>query len=247
MLSKLQFHLNRFFTWVNIYANYFAGKRWKKVAGIFLPVDPSLGFSLLRWIMNGRYEEGEIHIIRERLQPNDVVLEIGTGLGFIASYCSKVVGDAHVHSFEANPLNLAVAVTVFAKNGVHPVASNALLGEKKEIISFPVDRKNRLASSVLKQQEETASVPMLELNEEISRIQPTYLIMDIEGAEYDIIRIINFQSIRKVQMEIHPAIIGREKCNIIHQKLLQHGFEQDETVGNENNLFYQLKNIQASS
>jgi len=86
----------------------------------FLPFRFKTGFNTNRWILNGEYECGEIDIIKQTLQPNDVVFEISTGLSFISSYCAKVTGNEYVFTYEANTNNMAVIKSVFNKNKVTP-------------------------------------------------------------------------------------------------------------------------------
>ncbi len=67
-------------------------------------------------------------------------------------------------------------------------------------------------------------VPSRSLNDEIRRIVPTFLIMDIEGGERDLFRFIDFHNIRKIAMEIHTESIGRDEAEAIQQRLRNAGF-----------------------
>jgi FkbM family methyltransferase len=238
MYSKIMFHLTRVSVWLEVWGRKISGQTWKEIEGVYLPVSSSLGFSVLRWILNGKYEDGEIRIVKKYLEKGDNVLEIGTGLGFISSYCSKIAGGEHVYTYEANPLNLLVAKQVFAKNKVHPTVTNAFLGTDTGTVSFPIDKANRLASSLFKEHGEQALIPTIQLNEEIKRIRPSFLIMDIEGGEYDIFHIIDFQSIRKIQFELHPQILSEEKCMKIFSLLERNGFRKEASVSDDRNFYY---------
>ncbi len=216
-----------------LFSNY-----WHVVQGIYLPLTNDIGFNTLRWIVNGQYEHGEIDLIRQRIEPADRIMEIGTGLGFISAYCSKIVGSDQVYSFEANPLNVEMAFRVFKKNNVRPHLHNALLADCKGMIDFPVNRKSRLASSLLKTSAEIVQVPQLSLNEIIESIRPNFLIMDIEGAEYDIFRLIRFQTIKKMQVELHPSILGEVKMSEIFDLLRSNGFVVDISMPDGRNFFF---------
>lgn len=213
-------------------------KPWKKVEGIFLPVNINIGFNVLRWILNERYEDGEINIIKNRITSGDIVLEIGTGLGFISSFCSKKIGAENVFTYEANILNLPVIKSVFRKNEVSPNLTNGLLSNTDGEFLFPINAKNRLGSGTAINTDKKAIIPMINLNGEIKKINPTFLIMDIEGGEYEIFSIIDFQSIKKIQFELHPEIIGKEKCHKIFEILDINNFKKDEIVSSGVNFYF---------
>ncbi len=232
------FYIARFYVFMYMLYMYVTGNSWKRVNGTWLPLDRSLGFHTLRWIINGQYESGEISIIKKTLSKEDKVLEIGSGLGFVTSYCSLIVGNNQVVSYEANPLNVEMALQVFRKNQVSPELRNAMLGDKYGSVSFPVNRNKRLASSILTTGNELVEVPIEPLNEVIRQLQPTYLIMDIEGAEYDVFRILDPYTIKKIQFELHPELLGETKSMQIFRILKEHGFVKDEDCSLHPNYFF---------
>ncbi|MDB5200759.1 MAG: FkbM family methyltransferase [Ferruginibacter sp.] len=235
-ISAIQFHAYKFY--VNSYVDLksMIGQPWKKVETIWLPLLPEIGFNTVRWIVNGRYEEGEIAIVKQTLAADDIVLEIGTGLGFVSSYCSAKIGSDRVFTFEGNPLNVAMANKVFEKNQVSPKLKNAVLGMGSGMVDFPVDEQHRLGSSMLREGK-MRPVPLVDLNETIRVLQPTYLVMDIEGAEYNILKMISMQSIVKLQFELHPAVLGKAKCNEIFMILKAGGFMMDDKLCHGNNFY----------
>jgi FkbM family methyltransferase len=216
------------------------GKFWKQVNGIWLPLDRNLGFHTLRWIVNGQYESGEIAIIKKTLSKEDKVLEIGSGLGFVTSFCSLIAGSDQVITYEANPSNAESAMRVFDKNQVSPEIRIALLGETNGVVLFPVNRTKRLASTILDPTEEVVEIAVESLNGLICQWKPTFLIMDIEGAEYDIFRIIQPLTIKKIQFELHPEILGESKCSEIFKQLDIMGFHKDEKISQHPNYYFSI-------
>jgi FkbM family methyltransferase len=237
-MLKYKYWIIRFFVGVYVIVNNLFCNYWYNVQGIFLPLKRDIGFNTLRWIINGKYEQAEIEIIKKRIEPEDKILEIGSGLGFVTAFCSKKVGSDRVFSFEANPFNFEIALLVFEKNNVKPKIQNSILSDKNGAIDFYVDRKSRLASSILHPTNEIKKIPQLNLNEIIKTLKPNFLIMDIEGAEYDIFRIINFQTINKIQVELHPAILGEKKINEIFVILKKNGFVTDISSPDGRNYFF---------
>ena len=235
--QKIYFHFNKIVVSASVWL-LSKGNYWKNVQGVLLPLMPQAGYSTNRWIVNGRYEMEEINIIKARLHTQDRVLEIGTGLGFVSTYCSRVIGSDKVFTYEANTNNIPLIKKVFKKNNVDPSLTNALLSSKNGTASFPVNTSNLLGSSLFINNDNHITVPQIILNEVIKNIQPTFLIMDIEGGEFDIFSMISFQSIKKIQFELHPAILGNEKCEQIFNILHQHGFVQDKEICTQVNFYF---------
>lgn len=237
-MHKVIYWLTRIYVSLYVAVKNFVGDAWQPVKGVMLPLLPEIGFNTLRWIVNGRYEEGEINIIEQKLIKTDRVMEIGTGLGFVSAFCAKVTGSENVYSFEANPLNIEMAKRVYQKNKVEPHLQNALLSDSKGSVDFPINRKSRLASSLLRESSEIVKVPQLNLNEVIKHVQPNFLIMDIEGAEYDVFRMMQFQSIQKIQVELHPSILGEDKMGEIFSILQANGFVTEISLPDGRNYYF---------
>ena len=73
----------------------------------------------------------------------------------------------------------------------------------------------------------------------LATLKPNFLIMDIEGAEYDIFKIIEFQTINKIQFELHPSILGEEKCGEIFSILNKNNFLIDKSISDERNFYFE--------
>ncbi|MNY70679.1 hypothetical protein D3C86_2088630 [compost metagenome] len=58
---------------------------------------------------------------------------------------------------------------------------------------------------------------------------PDVLIMDVEGAEDELLRIEDFGSVRHILVELHPHIIGEGKVQELKDLLKQKGFQQGES------------------
>ena len=101
-----------------------------------------------------------------------------------------------------------------------------------------VNEQFKLASATTINKGKSILVEQESLNEVISQWQPSFLIMDIEGAEYDIFSIIDFQSISKIQFELHSDILGKDKCAFIFDQLNHSGFKMDDKVSVHPNYFF---------
>lgn len=214
--------------------------KWKLIDGIYVPVYLRYGYSVLRFIDNGSYECEELNIVKRKLKRPDIVLELGTGIGFIAAHCAKTIGNEMVNTFEANDLMEPVINELFIKNKVQPKFKIAFLGNNQETF---LAQKNFLASSekISSGEGSQIKVPLLNLNSEISRIRPTYLIMDIEGNEFEVFEMIDFQTIFKVQFELHPKLLTESQIDFIFKKLEEQKFKKDSSVSTEKNFYFERK------
>jgi FkbM family methyltransferase len=159
------------------------------------------------------------------LNDSDVVLEVGAGIGFLSSYCARVIGSDRVFTFEANPLLESLIKDVYAANEVNPTLKIGVLGREAGSAKFYITR-DFWASSLLPPAEpcEEVSVLVYDLNEEVRRINPTFLLMDIEGGEYDLIKAIDFHTIRKISVEIHTDVLGQGRVDEIKAITRDAGF-----------------------
>src|SRR5580704_16528201 len=129
------FHFQKYtrLFWYNIRYRIYP---WKTISGIKMPVSLSMKYGTLRFISNGKYEQGEIEIIKNTLQPADIVLELGTGLGFVSAYCAKIVGSENVFTYEANLSLQKFIARLHLANEVHPNIIFKILGKGAGLLHF---------------------------------------------------------------------------------------------------------------
>lgn len=204
--------------------------------GVKIAIGHHLSWLVTYHIRNGDYECAEVAGIRALLEPDDIVMELGAGIGFISLQCAKAIGGDRVFAYEANPALEPHIRQNYDLNDLHPKLEMCILGEKDGEADFFIE-KDMWDSSMIRGKPDArkVSVPVRSLNDAIRRNRPTFLIMDIEGGEYDIMKMIDFQTIRKVAFETHEAIIGEEKVKFVEQKLRDSGFvvNKDLSVGQQ--------------
>ena len=223
------------------YQGRYRFNKWKTIEGVSIPVYLCYGYSVLRFIDNGQYEHCEIGIIKDTIEATDTVLELGTGIGFVSAFCAKQIGGENVYTYEGNPAMEPLIIELYQQNGVFPQSAIAMLGEKNGTQTFYQDKKSFLASSATVLPGTTSivvEVAVHSLNEVIGRLQPSYLIMDIEGGEYDIFKWIDFQSITKIQFELHPQVLSATAIDGIFEKLQQAGFSKSNLFNFPNNFYF---------
>jgi len=171
------------------------------------------------------YEGAEARMILETLEPDDRVLELGSGMGFIASLCAlQLKDDSKVCAVEALPQMQAVIGENFRLNRISPRVISAAVGCENGECSFAV-AENFWSSSAAgnRTTENTISVPMIALNDLIEDFQPTYLVVDVEGAEENLFNS-DLKTVRKICLEIHPHYIGDDGVQRALDALFSQGF-----------------------
>jgi len=186
---------------------------------------PNIPRDLRRYFYKGEYEAQEITILDKILNEDDVVMEIGAGIGFLSAYCAKKVGDDQVYSYEANPKMIGKIEETFRLNDVSPHLNNLLLSSSNGEIEF-YSENSFWSSSVYKRTDnsELITVKCRNVNEEISKVKPSILVVDIEGGEETLVPLLELSSVRALIIEIHPHIIGDRMASEIVGAIIKKGF-----------------------
>jgi len=210
--------------------------------GVRLPIKhPAITPPILKDIFFGVYESKEADLVKKKLAADDVVMEVGAGIGFLSALCAKVTGGERVFAYEANPQLMEVVKHVHELNQVEPTVSNVLLGEGGGERTFWLE-KDYWASSLIQGSKDATPIRVrqIDLNQEIQRIQPSFMILDIEGGEYEFLRRARLDPIRKIVIEVHPRVLGYTRISEMLGWLFAAGFALD--LGNmRKNVFYLFK------
>jgi len=212
---------------------------WQEVAGIALPLKhPLITAPIRRDIYFGDYERKELDVIERRLQPGDTIMEVGAGIGFLSAYCARFLGDGRVFAYEANPALLTLIAEVHARNKVHPRVVEALLGEGDGERDFFVE-PDYWASSLVRRSAAARCVriPQIDFNGELRRVAPNFLIVDVEGGEYELLRRADLSGVSKLCLEVHPDVLGNARVSELFASLVAGGLALDFTLMRKN-VFY---------
>lgn len=212
------------------------------IRGIRLQLGSHISETIRDVIYRGDYEGPELRIARSKLHPDDVVMEIGAGLGFLSTYCAKQIGDNKVFTYEANPQLEPHILQTYKLNRVNPTLEICLVGEGNGEKDFFLSKDFWQSSTILPaKSSKKVTVPVKDFNQEIHRINPTFLIIDIEEGEYDLLHYADFHNVRKLLIEIHPSVLGREKFEWVKQKILEAGFYLNQELSCTQEFFFQRK------
>jgi len=176
------------------------------------------------------YEEPERILIREALRPNDRVLEIGGGIGFVSLLCAKICGPSNVLTYEANSKMAAVIQRNYALNAMAPtLRCKAVTAHDREVTFFVSD--NIISSSLHERKEgRPHTVPADPLDEVIAEWKPTAIVMDVEGAEISILPSSNLDGVQKIILELHPHVVGDAAIAEMKAHLQKLGFREERAI-----------------
>lgn len=197
--------------------------------GIRLPLGhPAITAPIKKDIYFGGYEAKEAELVQMKIAPSDVVMEVGAGIGFLSALCARIAGSERVFAYEANPQLMEIIRHVHSLNGVAPTVVNALLGSGAGECEFFLE-KDYWASSLIRGSADAQAIRVRQIDrdEEIRRVAPTFLIVDIEGGEYEFFYGIDLTTVRKICIETHPHVLGNRRTSEILAWLIDAGFSLD--------------------
>ena len=187
-----------------------------KINGVRVISDKSRVPPYLRDLMfREAYEDTERNILLKMLKPGVRVLEIGTGIGFIALLAAKICGEKNVWTFEANPRVESLIRDNFHLNGNSPRLTMRAITIDGRDLSFNA-AENIISSSAFDRDgaSESITVKSEVFRDVLDNHNPDVLIMDVEGGEYELL--MQSQHLpNDILVELHPHIIGQEKVDEI--------------------------------
>lgn len=226
--------------WPRGWRRRLSAPRRVRLHGVEVVVDQRLGPGARAAIYGGRYERGEAFALMARLQPDDRVVEVGTGIGLLAIVASLRIGSDRVTTYEANPRLLPLIRENCRLNGVEPLVIHGAFGVGRGTALLHLGEEHDDASTAAGAEAGTRSisVPQLDAAEEVRRFHPTFLILDVEGSEREIVPAIDWSPVDKVLLELHPKRYPPADESRIHAAMDAAGFRLDPIVSSRRKLFF---------
>ena len=203
------------------------------IDGITMRIDERMSEFNIRKLIEGRHTLHERRLLARTLEPDDVVMELGGGIGMVAIACAKATGPGRVFSYEPNPVLESLARDNYSLNGVEPQLRMCMLGPEAGRREFHVSERFSRSSIYDTDGRGTTviEVPVLSFNEEVTRIRPTVLIVDIQGGEVELFKYADLDTVRKLLLETHAKITGTDAAEAIGGRLREMGFVEDDHSG----------------
>ena len=184
--------------------------------GISIPlIYPPLNARIEGAFRDGWYEEGPHAFVLETLRADHVVLEFGTGLGFMATLASNIA--AAVHTYEANPELEGYLHTIFKANGVAPFLHMVGIAPDNGQQVLTVGEEAWSSSFVPRAMNgfKEIAVPCISGQEALEASGANYLLCDIEGCELLVLEEMDLSPLDVLVLEIHPwAVAKTHKLNL---------------------------------
>lgn len=189
-----------------------------------------------RKIKKGRYEKHEASIISKLMIENEILLELGAGVGLISTLAWLSGKVTEVHCFEADPRLIDIIKETHAQNGVIGHVYNQVLTSDPEVISVKFVefhlREDFYGSSTNKkignEITDTLKVCTSSFQMAISRIKPTVIACDIEGSELGLFSQVDMPSVKSIMLETHQSAIGGEGMRQVFCDMHNANFHFDE-------------------
>ena len=205
------------------------------IRGVRLELGPHVTPELRRVIYRERYERREAICLGRILEPSDTFVEIGAGMGFLSALAALRIGSDRVTAYEANPRMLEVIRRTWQLNGVEAHLIHGALGDGDGAVTFHVE--DAFVSSSVHRRSTTAvavEVPQLDVTREMARIRPTVVSMDIEGAERELVRLLPWDGVDRLVIDLHPRVIGRAGVAEVLTALDDAGFSENRRLSSTN-------------
>lgn len=178
-----------------------------RLKGIKLNTAKIQSTRILHHIFDGSYESAEEQSVKEIIGPMDRVLELGTGLGYVTCLAAKRARHGSVLSIEANPSMAIIARENLVLNRIQNAeVRNGVLGTQQGAMSFYISPHFWESSLTPENGWIEKEVPVLSTVDIVGEFQPTAIIMDIEGGEYELLKSPVWSShvgLRKISVEFH--------------------------------------------
>ena len=181
-----------------------------ELSGVALTIPSALLTKRIRMkLNNGGYEGHESRAAQLVVDYGDRVLDLGSGVGYVATICAMLAGSENVVTVEANPDLLDVIRTNLDNNDCAEatVLHGAAVGAPVDGGILQLRQAHAFWASSLADGDEggrTVDVPALVTADLLAEYEPTVVMMDVEGAEAGMFDTPWPDHVRVLVMELHP-------------------------------------------
>jgi FkbM family methyltransferase len=202
--------------------------------GIRVPAAPHLGAGMIAAMEDGTYEKHEVQLALAHVPKGARVLELGAGSGVVGAVVARHCAPRAVLSVEANPFLLPHITALWAENGLIPpmtLRHGAVFSspDAPQTVQFFV-RGNFLGSRLTQPDRgsvQPVQVPVLRYDRLKAEFPHDVILMDIEGAELDLLRHADLSGVSLIIAEFHRHLYGRAGMRDCRAALTAQGFFMD--------------------
>lgn len=203
------------------------------VGPLEMPRD-SISPTVFYHLTNDDYEVPELGLLERHLSPDDHVVELGAGLGFLANVYGRRCAPQRHLAIEANPAmselvrantrqlgNVDVLNAVAARPDGESAAATVpfyVYDDFWASSTQPIHLSNPDCTLL-----RTLEVPAIDLDAVLAERRCTMLVCDIEGGEVDLLRSFRLD-VPRILMELHWQVLGLSRVAQIIQLLESRGY-----------------------
>ncbi|HWA19466.1 MAG TPA: FkbM family methyltransferase [Devosia sp.] len=203
--------------------------------GIDIPIDPQVMSWLIRFALRfGFYETKEAAQLEHFIEDGEVVLELGTGIGFVSTVIARNPRVRKLVSYEANPRMMPFIRRLTSEN----LGANLSKADFRNAVLFnnPTEShanfyisRHFWGSSLMPVRDPVAieKVRVDDFAKVVTELRPTLIVADIEGGELPLFRDAMLEGVQKIYLEVHPARLGVSGLRELFANFERHGFVKD--------------------
>lgn len=214
------------------------------VHGIVVPIRSNeVSPEIWAALQSGCYEANEATRVPRAVRPGDRVLELGAGIGVITSIVAAIEA-VRVWSFEADPRTARLAQRVIDLNchGNVILANGILAAGPPSKVTF-YRRVDFWMSSKFPEQgpyEGELELESVDIDEFIEEHGINVVVMDVEGAELDILQRARLPGVERVFLELHDHLYGLAGVQEISKAMAGKGLIYDPRASSGPCVLYSL-------
>jgi FkbM family methyltransferase len=234
--SKTRRSLRRLSNWL-VYQYRVSRGAIAEINGIRIRVGRHMSPSVERAVTRGGMLEDELRLLRMLLTPQDIVLEVGAGLGIVSAYCAKRLGSGCVFACEADPDLEPHIRETYDLNAVEP--NLEMCAVRANAGRVTIYRSKHLVTSSAASPADGAvarEVPGKALSYLVEKVRPTLLIVGEEGAAAELFDTAQLPGVRKIVLEIHERRTAERKTRHVREVLAAIGFREDSRFSSRDHL-----------
>lgn len=185
-------------------------------------------------IYRGVYETGKRIIAEALTRPGDRVLEAGAGMGLVTVAAAKIAGPDKVVSYEALPHASQIIRENLALNGLRADVRQRAVAARAQTLTFHVNDDIISSSAHASRGARSMDVEADGIADIVAEVKPDVLLMDIEGAEADVVPACPLDGLRAVMVQIHGDIVSDAEASAIMARFIASGllFRHQVSIGN---------------
>jgi len=180
------------------------------LGGVLLISSPVMSEKMQKYIEEQEYEKNEIAFALKHVESEDVILELGAGIGALSSHILKKKKVQRYICVEANPHMVQLMKKNHAVNGIRNCEIvNGVMTNDTEKTQFDFYVCEDFWASSLRKPEHYTSIKQVRghvFNDILRDVKPSFIICDIEGGEFDLfVNGVDISSVQKICIEIHKT------------------------------------------